>query len=59
MGGKPWWLDGSIGDPGRTVVREHAKPFKSIKSANSALAKAIKQNPHRILEGRGRVIPRN
>lgn len=51
-GGKPCWLAGWSGDPGRTVVRENAYRFNSHKKANTALSKAIKENPHRNLEGK-------
>lgn len=51
-GGKPCWLAGWSGDPGRTVVKENACKFKSAKKAQTALTKAIKENPHRILEGK-------
>ena len=33
------------GDPGRTIIKGHAKIFKSIESANKALAKARKYRP--------------
>ena len=56
-GGNPWWLDGSTGDPGRTVVRKNAQIFTHFRDADFALRQAIKKNPHRKLATRGIIIP--
>lgn len=56
-GGSPCWLAPWNGDPGRTVVRKNAKQYKTESAANAALARAIKRNPSRNFEGRGKVVP--
>jgi hypothetical protein len=55
-GGNPYWLAGWSGDPGRTLIMESAKQFNSELSAKKAIKKAIKDNPHRNLEGNLRCV---
>ena len=45
--GNPYYLAGRSGDPGRTFFIENAKVFNSEKSAQRAINKTIKENPHR------------
>lgn len=54
---KYWLISGNVGDPPRTVVRENAKRYKTEAAAKAALTRAIKRNPSRQLEGRGKVVP--
>jgi len=56
-GGYPWWINGvDSGDPGRTVLLENAEIFESRKKAKKIMKYAIKNNKHRKLEGRLKII---
>ena len=56
-GGDPWWINGvDSGDPGRTVLLENAERFETKVLAKKQIKRAIKQNPHRKLEGRLKVM---
>ena len=55
-GGFPWWLNGCLGDPGRTVLLENAERYKTKQLAEKQMKKAIKQNPFRKLENRLEVV---
>ena len=44
------WIADWTGDPGRTLVKESAKLFKTLQSAEIASKKLIKQNEHRNFE---------
>ena len=48
LGGESW-LAPWVGDPGRTVVMENARLYKTHNGANIALAIAKKKNKHRDL----------
>ena len=50
-GKNKFWLADWEGDPGRTLVREHAKKFKSFSRAKNAMDKAVEDNSHRKLKG--------
>jgi exoribonuclease R len=50
-----YWLADWEGDPGRTLVLNNAKTFKTNESGKRALKKATKQNKHRDLT-RGQVV---
>jgi len=52
-----WLIGGDIGDPPRTLIRKNAKQYKTESAAKAALTRAIKRNPSRQLEGRGKVVP--
>lgn len=54
-GGEPWYIDGTTGDPGRTLKLSSAKTFHSKQSAQNNLTRIIKANPHRELKGRLKV----
>lgn len=45
--GKKWWLAGWEGDPGRTLVKDHAKLFNSERAAITAIKRTIKRYPDR------------
>lgn len=56
-GGEPWWLNGTTGDPGRTIVRNNAQIFHVKKTAQNILTRTINRNLHRNLKGRMRIVP--
>ncbi len=45
--GQSWWLADWEGDPGRTLVIENAKVYKTEASAKAAITRAINRNPTR------------
>jgi hypothetical protein len=45
--GENWWLADWEGDPGRTIVRDHAKLFNSERTAKAAIKRTIKRYPDR------------
>ena len=52
-----WLTGGNIGDPPRTLIKSSAKKYKTQAALAAALTRAIKRNPSRQLEGRGKVVP--
>ena len=45
--GKTCWYASWDGDPGRTLIRESAKKFKTEQAAQKAVKNIIANNPHR------------
>lgn len=44
------WLDGSFGDPGRTLVKESARKHPTFNDALQTQAYHCRKNPHRNWE---------
>ena len=56
LAGKEWWLSTWNGDPGRTLVRENAKRFKTKTEATRALERVIKKWPKRLDYTTARIV---
>jgi len=51
-GNEPFYLANWEGDPGRTLLKENAKQFRTQDLAEKAIKKAVQKYPHRILVGK-------